>query len=383
MLNGSREFAKQVLPAQLSHALRGSWEGLRDWIDVFAFSLHFMATRSPRPDLLLYFGFAPGDDLLCSTILRELRKRRQGRVLMVSNNRELFIGNEDPAYVRPLWRRWSVDHSTVTICQRYARIWGVEFKRPHYAPLDGEDRSKPPSRHILAEICADVGITGPISIRPYLALTDEERQCGEWACGKIVIQSSGMAARHPIRNKQWPEERFQGVVDALHAEIDFVQLGSASDPLLRHVKDLRGATSIRETAAILHSARLYFGTVGFLMHLARAVECPGVIVFGGREAPWQSGYTCNANLYTAVPCAPCWRWNSCDYDRRCLSDISVGDAVSAIRQMMARPRGPLAVETVEIPANSVAGTLARPAGFEEVQAFVLTSNVDLSPPYLS
>jgi hypothetical protein len=88
------------------------------------------------------------------------------------------------------------------------------------------------------------------------------------------------------------------------------------------------------------------------MHLARAVECPSVIVFGGREAPWQSGYICNSNLYSAVPCAPCWRANTCEFDRRCMSDISVADVVSAIRQMMKRPRNPLAVETVDISLGS-------------------------------
>ena len=164
-----------------------------------------------------------------------------------------------------------------------------------------------------------------------------------------------MAARHPMRNKQWYEERFQSVVDALAGEIDFIQIGSAADPPLQRVRDLRGATRIRETAAILYHARLYVGTVGFPMHLARAVECPSVIVFGGREAPWQSGYICNSNIYSEVPCAPCWRSNTCDFDRRCMSDISVDDVVSAIRQMMGRPRNPLAVETIEItPDNPTA-----------------------------
>ena len=90
------------------------------------------------------------------------------------------------------------------------------------------------------------------------------------------------------------------------------------------------------------------GTVGFLMHLARAVECPAVIVYGGREAPWQSGYVSNLNIYSAVPCAPCWRWNSCDFDRKCMTDISVSDVVCAIRQMVNSSRGPLPVQTMEI-----------------------------------
>jgi hypothetical protein len=295
--------------------------------------------------------------------LRELRKRGRDGLLMVSDHRELFAGNQDPAYVRPLWARYYPDGSTVSICRRFVRICGGEFARLEYAPLDGEDRRKVPSRHIIAEMCARAGVNGPVAIRPYLEPGNEEKSSAAWAHGQIVIQSSGMAARHPMLNKQWYQERFQNVVDALEGEVDFIQLGSATDPALRSTNDLRGATSVRETAAILSHARLYVGTVGFLMHVARAVECPGVIVFGGREAPWQSGYICNANLYSAVPCAPCWRSNTCDFDRQCMRDISVDDVVSAIRQMLERPRNPLAVETVDItPASPfVAGSPGNPA----------------------
>jgi ADP-heptose:LPS heptosyltransferase len=274
---------------------------------------------------------------------------------MVSDHPELFEGNQDLAYVRPLWARYSRDRSTISICRRFVRNWGGDFTRLEYAPSIGNDQRKPPTRHIIAEMCARAGIFGPVSIRPYLLLSDQEKSAGAWARGQIVIQSSGMIARHPMQNKQWYEDRFQGVVDALAGKVDFIQIGSAADPPLQRVRDLRGTTSIRETAAILYHARLYVGAVGFLMHLARAVDAPSVIVFGGREAPWQSGYICNHNIYSEVPCAPCWRDNTCEFDRRCMSGISVEDVVSAIRQMMQRPRNPLAVETIEIaPNNSTA-----------------------------
>jgi hypothetical protein len=365
MLKGAKALARLILPPPALQRVRNLWEGLRDWIEVFGFRLGFVAARAPLPAVLLYFGFAPGDDLLCTAVLRELRKHGRDRLLMISDHRELFAGNQDPTYVRPLWARYYRDGSTVAICRRFVRIWGGEFTRPEYAPLDGVDRRKPPRRHIIAEMCARVGISGPVEIRPYLALSDEEKSSATWAQGKIVIQSSGLAARHPMLNKQWYQERFQAVVDGLAGEVDFIQLGSVTDPVLQNTKDLRGATGIRDAAAILHHARLYVGTVGFLMHLARAVECPSVIIFGGREAPWQSGYVCNSNLYSAVPCAPCWRANTCDFDRQCMRDISVADVISAIRQMMERPRNPLAVETVIItPDNQL---LPHPLGGRAVQ----------------
>ena len=104
------------------------------------------------------------------------------------------------------------------------------------------------------------------------------------------------------------------------------------------------------------------------MHLARAVECPSVVIFGGRVAPHQIGYTCNLNLYSALPCAPCWRTNTCDFGRQCMKDISAVDVVTAIRQMLERPRGPLAVDVAEIAAAGSAGSSSRTAvtpGFKD------------------
>jgi len=364
---GALAFTKRMLPTPARRTLRKRWEGFRDWIDVFAFGLQFVAARSAPPRFLLFFGFAPGDDLLCTAVLRELRKRGRIGLLLVSDHRELFMGNDDPAYVRPLWPRYSKYDSTTSICRRFALISGSEFTAVEYAPPAGLDRRKPPARHVIAEMCAKTGITGPVSIRPYLTLTEEERRWAGWAQDRIVIQSSGMSARHPAQNKQWYPERYQAVVDALQKEVEFIQLGSAEDPPLANARDLRGMTSMRQSAAILYQARLHVGHEGFLMHLARAVECPGVIVFGGRVAPDQIGYVCNINLYSALPCAPCWRTNTCDFDRKCMTDISVAQVVSAVREMMARPRGPLAVETVEIRPAGVAGTLARPGPIEEVR----------------
>ena len=301
------------------------------------------------PHLLLYHGLTPGDDLMCTAILRELRRRHRPEVVaMISNYPELFAGNEDAAHILPAGDDYSLEHPPLSLYRQFAEIWGSELIRLFHSRFDGRDQSEAPSCHYIAELCASAGLTGPVLIRPYLALSEEEKSQATWASGQIVIQSSGMGARNQMRNKEWFPERYQAVVDILHNEWQFVQVGSRQDPPLNHVIDLRGATTMRESAAILHHARVYVGHEGFLMHLARAVECPSVIIYGGRIAPWQIGYICNLNLYTAVPCAPCWRNNLCDFDRKCMTDISVERVVSAVRHMIDKPRGPLAVESVEI-----------------------------------
>jgi len=127
---------------------------------------------------------------------------------------------------------------------------------------------------------------------------------------------------------------------------------AASDPLLADVIDLRGKTNIRESAAVLANCRLLIGTVGFLMHLARATECPAVIIFGGREAPWQSGYGCNTNLYSAVPCAPCWLWNKCDHNRLCMENITAQEVILAAEQITSRERNPLKVDFFQLTTDT-------------------------------
>jgi hypothetical protein len=160
-----------------------------------------------------------------------------------------------------------------------------------------------PQQHLISILCQKAGITGTISLKPDLVLTPGELQLGRRAPLQVAIQSSGLDARYPMRNKNWSLERYQGVVSALKNRYDFVQVGSRNDPPLEGALDLRGQTTVRETAAVLHGSLAFVGQVHQESHLARAVECRSVIVYGGRETPAQSGYPCNENLYSAVICS--------------------------------------------------------------------------------
>jgi hypothetical protein len=345
MVVSPRILAQKILPNPLYTALRVPWRWARrkaEWISALTIGLRFIALGKTLPSIVIFFGLAPGDDLLCTAVLRELQKRGAKSLLMMSNYPDIFQYNDDATYVSPAGSQYQ---ELIERVQRLAKIWRLRFCRVEYALFDvSSDRSAPPSRHIIAELCASAGIAGPVSIKPNLVLSSSEKEFGAWASGTIAIQSSGLGAMHPMLNKEWYPERFQAVVDSLCDEFDFVQLGSKDNPLLRHVRDLRGATSIRQSASILFHTRLYIGGVGFLMHLARAVDCPAVIIFGGREAPWQSSYTCNVNLYTPVPCAPCWRWNTCEFDRKCMREITTDDVVRGVRTILSRPRGALEIE---------------------------------------
>lgn len=293
------------------------------------------------PQVLVEFGGGIGDQLMCSAVFRELRRRGGQRLWMMSGQPNLFSHNPDVDALLPVdWR----------VSALLARL-GVRRLRPVYTQRNPEnDSDDPPSpRHFIAQMCFLSSIVGEVALRPYLYLTEAERQAGAFAAGACVIQSSGMAARYPMRTKEWLPERFAEVAAALGKHQPIIQLGAPADPLLPGALDLRGKTTLRESAAILSNARMFIGLAGLLMHMSRAVDCPAAIVYGGREDPAISGYSCNENLTTAVPCAPCWLWNTCTYEHRCMTGITSADVLAAVARLETRRGTALVVDMVTLP----------------------------------
>ena len=299
-----------------------------------------IAARRGIPTYLIAHGGGLGDDLMCTAVLRELRKRGHRRLWMMTDRPGLFANNADADVVL------AGDPFYLTLARRL----GVRVVLPIYIQRDWvNDYDTPPGRHFIAAMCLKAGITGDVVLRPYIHLTENERAAGRIAGSQIAIQSSGLAARFPLRNKEWFPERFQEVVNSLADRYSFVQIGSPSDPPMQGAIDLRGRTTLRESAAILSQSLVFLGLSGFPMHLARAVDCRSVIVSGGRDDPSQTGYSCNENLTSDIPCAPCWRWNTCDYGHRCMDMIDSDTVVDAIQRQIERFGDPIAADHDHIP----------------------------------
>lgn len=311
---------------QFKTRLRDTIEGIR-------------ALRRERPELVIYYSGGLGDNLLLSCVTREIARRGGPRAWLLCDTPALFAHNPDVAQVLPN-ERW---------LRTYIKRSKTRLVRPSYASqIKGEDRENPPTEHLLARMCRLCGLTGNVELRPHLYLCEADKTAGARVKNQIAIQSSGLGANWPIPLKEWFPQRFADVVEALKDEWNFVQLGVASDPPLPGTLDLRGQTSFVETAAILSQSRLFIGQVGFLMHVARAVDCPSVIVYGGREHPLQSGYICNENIYTDLECAPCWRRDTCPFERECMTQISVRDVVEAARRKLGQDNSVLSVERMTL-----------------------------------
>lgn len=290
----------------------------------------FNNARLGFPSRVYHGGGGIGDDLLCSTVFHELKKRGQSPIVMRTFYPSLFRENPDVDIV-------------------------IRKKIPFFAPLMVHGLNLfqltyhvPLKEHFLASMCRDAGISGEILLRPYVFLRAAEVSAGRHFERQAVIQSAGFASTVPMRNKEWYPERFQEVVRRMEGKVSFIQLGSRLDPPLKGALDLRGKTSLREAAAILANSMVFIGLVGFLMHLARAVDCRSVIVYGGRETPDKTGYIANKNLVGRTPCSPCWEENKCDYDRECMKMISVEAVVNAALEQIARHGRPLETETVQL-----------------------------------
>ncbi len=301
--------------------------------------------RYGRPDLLLYYDGGIGDELLCTVVLRELRKRdpeHTRNIWMRSAYEELFEGNRDVDRVVPntfglKW--WTQKLKGEAIYPMYI-IWKEDPTSLDYLP---------PPCHIITRMCQLVGVTGEVVLRPYLNLTPDEIERGKLVSHQVAIQSSGTTARYLHMNKQWYSDRFQAVVNALKGRVNFVQIGSPYDPPLEGALDLRGKTSLREAAAIIKNSDVFLGQVGFQMHLARAVDTRGVIVYGGKELPHQSGYSANENIVTRLACSPCWQENVCDFDRECMKRITPAMVVEGVERQLARLGEPMVEDVERVP----------------------------------
>jgi hypothetical protein len=268
-----------------------------------------------------------GDNLLITTLCRALHERGHQNIWIKCNHTFLFDGNPDIKLVLPFQDLLSTS---------ILRLFGARTVYPAYTTYcPATDRDQVPEKHIILKMADAMQITGVIENRPAIYLTPDEERRGRIASKQIVIVTSTSGALVPMRTKEWVPERYQEIVDKFAGEYEFVQLGTKNDILLENVRDLRGKTTVRESAAILKNSLLAITHVGLVMHLARAVDCRAVIIYGGREKPEQSGYACFSNLYSAIACSPCWLHNNCDHGMACMSRISAGMVEIAIEEQLA------------------------------------------------
>lgn len=295
--------------------------------------------RHGLPRRLVHTYVGVGDELLAASALR--------------------IAHEQGSDLRGTWFlvRYPALHAASTLPARFipwdARLFQLvrRLRRPvvelGYSHRDeAAGRDVPVPGHALANFCRQLGVSGPVPLRPTLELAPDLLAAGRLHPRQIVVQSSSQGARIPIPAKHWPLENMQAVVDGLRDRGlgEIVQIGTLDEPPLRGVHDLRGKLSLPQAAAVLARSALFIGLPGGLMHLARAVDCPAVIIYGGRESPDFAGYSANANLVDRPACSPCYLIVPCPHGLPCMHAVTPSAVLDAALAQLARGR-PLPVDT--------------------------------------
>src|SRR5208283_4382119 len=122
-----------------------------------------------------------GDDLMCTTVFRELRKRGKRGIAIATRNPGLFEKNPD------------VDHiirQSDSPLNRWGRA-GLPLRTLAHSGYDAaRDADVPPDEHVLIRMCRLAGVTGPVELRPYIFLTAAELAAGRLAENQVAIQST-------------------------------------------------------------------------------------------------------------------------------------------------------------------------------------------------
>lgn len=206
------------------------------------------------------------------------------------------------------------------------------------------DHQIPPKRPIVTLMAECVGlklrvdhlIPPPIQISPGFRET-----AAQWPRPLIVIQPR---ASKWTPNKDWPREHWQAFLDGLLAqapechvlEVGFEPLGLVANGAPERFTSIAGTTQPSEYIHTISQATLFIGPPSSGMHVANSFRVPSVIIFGGYESPLSYRYPQTEALYTAVPCAPCWKTTDCPYGRKCLSAIAAEEVVKRTIRLLGR-----------------------------------------------
>jgi len=167
-----------------------------------------------------------------------------------------------------------------------------------------------------------------------------------------VLQELGLSHEKPVVGfmpgaeygpaKRWPEESFAGVADYLVKNgFQVWLLGSEKDSATAEkiqqacklpLVNLCGKTSLQDVVDIMAVLELAITNDSGLMHVAAAVGCPLIAIYGSSSPVYTPPLTQQATvLYEGLDCSPCFERECPLGHTHCLTQITVDKAVKAIQ----------------------------------------------------
>ena len=188
-----------------------------------------------------------------------------------------------------------------------------------------------------------------------LGVSDERKRAA-----RLLLQTRGVRFERPLvalcpgstnsRAKRWPAERFAAVADLLIEEngagvllVGAREEREVSDEVASKMRNgpvvLTGETRLEESAAVLSLCDLLVTNDTGPAHVAAAVGCPVVVIFGPTDPLTTRPFADNAEVVRRPPdCAPCML-RDCPIDHRCMTAITPEEVFARAAQVLARRAG--------------------------------------------
>lgn len=159
--------------------------------------------------------------------------------------------------------------------------------------------------------------------------------------GKVLVAINPMAK---WTTKLWESEKFSALADRLQkgfscrvvftgSRQDQEEVGKIIQRMDENPLNLTGQTNLKELAYLYSRCQLLVSTDTGPMHIAAAMGCPVVALFGP-TAPWRTGPygQGHAVIRQEIACSPCLK-KKCE-DLRCMRNITVDRVFGAVEQQL-------------------------------------------------
>lgn len=275
-----------------------------------------------KPTIELGRPAALGDVLMCTPVLRELKRRNpQRRIRFYTDYGPLVRGLPYIDEVLP----WD--------------------QKPPKAIYMTYEHAVPPEVHISRILGDRLGLN-VIDTHPDCIVRNDlvdafRRSLAHLPVPRIVFLRRASAW---TPNKNWPDPNWVTLITSLARNATVIEIGqkeaAAGSISGSNYVDMRDQTSLEELVALIAAADLYVGPVSGPMHIAIAVGTPSVTICGGYEDPRGLTHlpgvksTTNVFLSSDLPCSPCWLREPCPIGLKCLTSISPAQVEQAIASVL-------------------------------------------------